>query len=336
LSITEEDWRELDTPQGTPGRSMRRIHPESPHDLFIVVNYPSRQRMLVLETDAATYERVPSTLGRLPRTLGLEIQFARLSRRNYELRIGLTADELKGVFTSLVTDIARAVQSARDGITAVTTAINRFERWQALLESVRDSGLGPEARRGLFGELLMFRDFVLPSLGASDAVMSWTGPEGTHQDFQLPTLAIEVKTSSARASSEIAIANERQLDNTGVSNLILALVVLDERRGGLGVSLNSMVENTRQAISGLAAQTQFNELLIEVGYFPSHHDLYDEPRYTVRETRFWSVKDDFPRIIEPELRPGVSTCSYRIQTTGLDEYHISGNEVKNLIRGTNG
>jgi hypothetical protein len=186
------------------------------------------------------------------------------------------------------------------------------------------------------GELLILRDLVLPSLGASDAVMSWTGPEGTHQDFQLPTLAIEVKTSSARASSEITMANERQLDNTGVSDLILALVVLDERRGGLGVSLNSMVESTRQAIPSLATQMQFNELLIAVGYLPSHHDRYDEPRYTVREIRFWSVKDDFPRIIEPELRPGVSTCSYRIQTTGLDEYRISGNEVKNLIRGTNG
>ncbi|MEU4539011.1 PD-(D/E)XK motif protein [Streptosporangium sp. NPDC023825] len=336
MSITEDDWRRLDTPQGTPGRSLRRLHPESPHDLFIVVTYPSRQRMLLLKTNAITYEQASDALGHLPRTLGLEIRFVRLTRREYELHIALTADELREVFSSLVTDIAAAVQAAPDALSAVVTAINRFQRWQNLLKSVGEEGLGKEERRGLFGELLVLRDFVLPGLAVSDALASWTGPTGTSQDFQLPRLAIEVKTSSARASSEISIASERQLDDTGVEELFLALVVVDERRGGTGASLNTMAESTRAAITSLAAQTLFSDLLVRAGYFSNHRDRYDEPRYTVREIRFWAVKNDFPRIIEPELRTGVSTCAYRIQTAGLDTYRIPGNEVKKIIRGTHG
>jgi hypothetical protein len=167
-------------------------------------------------------------------------------------------------------------------------------------------------------------------------VAAWTGPTGTNQDFQLPRLALEIKASSHRTSAEIPIANERQLDDTGVENLILVMVVLDERRGGTGTSLNTIVEDTRQAIPDIATREQLDDLLIQVGYFPAHREQYDEPRYTVREIRYWSVRSDFPRITETDLRPGVSTCSYRIHTTGLDEYRMPADGVRDLIGGTDG
>ncbi|MEV5754942.1 PD-(D/E)XK motif protein [Actinoallomurus sp. NPDC052308] len=335
MRITETDWQDLETPQGTPGRSMRRIHPESPHDLHIAVTYPQRQRMLVLDTDERGYERAVIAFGRLPRTQGLELAFSRLSRQHYELRIALTSDSLKTVFTTLVVDIARAISQAPDGASAVTTAINQFERWQTLLQSVGEDGLNLAARRGLYGELLILRDYVIPELGPASGVMSWTGPSGTNQDFQLPSCAIEVKATTARASSELTIANERQLDGTGVAYLVLALVILDERRGGLGTSLNAMVESARQTLPQ-AAQADLDEHLAKVGYFSQHAANYEEPRYTLREIRFWSVHDDFPRITEPELRSGVSNCNYRIQTTGLDAYVLALDDVRNIIRGSHG
>lgn len=335
MSITEADWQDLETPQGTPGRSMRRIHPESPHDIHIAVTYPHRQRMLVLDTDERAYERAATAYGRLPRTQGLELAFTRLTRQHYELTIALTSNGLKNVFTTLVIDIARAISQAPDGASAVNTAINQFERWQTLLRSLGEDGLGVEARRGLFGELLLLRDYAIPELGPADAVLSWTGPSGSNQDFQMTDCAIEVKATTARASSEIVIANERQLDGTGVAELLLALVVLDERRGGTGTSLNAMVESVRAALAG-PAQADLEERLARIGYFSQHMSHYDEPRYTLREIRFWSVRGEFPRIIESELRSGVSTCSYRIQTAGLDAYVMAQDEVRKLIRGSHG
>jgi hypothetical protein len=335
MNITEADWEELETPQGTPGRSMRRIHAESPHDIYIAVTSPRRQRMLVLETDERAYERAAAAYGRLPRTQGLDLAFVRLTRQNYELTIALTSDGLKNVFTTLVTDIARAVSQAPDGIGAVTMAINQFERWQTLLKSLGEDGLGGDARRGLYGELLVLRDYAVPEVGPAGAILAWTGPLGTNQDFQLTDCAIEVKATTARASSEITIANERQLDGTGVANLVFALVVLDERRGGTGTSLNAMVESTRAALHG-PTQPALEERLARVGYFAQHAGHYDEPRYTLRDIRFWSVHGNFPRITESELRPGVTTCSYRIQTTGLDNYLLAPDNVRKLIRGDHG
>ncbi|MFB4308396.1 PD-(D/E)XK motif protein [Actinomadura sp. GTD37] len=335
MSITEENWRELETPQHTPGRSMRRIHAESAHDIHIAVTYPQRKRMLVLDTDDRAYERAATAYGRLPRTQGLELAFTRLTRQHYELTITLTSDSLKNVFTPLVMDIAWAISQATDDVGAVTTAINQFERWQTLLKSLGEDGLGADARRGLYGELLVLKDYVIPELGPANGILGWTGPLGTNQDFQLTDCAIEVKATTARATSEITIANERQLDRTGTADLVFGLVVLDERRGGLGTSLNAMVEGVRAALPG-PPQAGLEGRLARIGYFPQHTNNYDEPRYTLREIRFWSVHGDFPRIVESEFRPGVSTCSYRIQTAGLDAYAITKDEVRKLIRGSHG
>ncbi|MFC4914094.1 PD-(D/E)XK motif protein [Actinomadura gamaensis] len=331
MNPTEADWEQLNTPAGARGRSMLRLHGDSPHNLFIAVSHPDRQRMLILETDTSSYEQAAGDLGSLPRTGGLEMRFARVSRNSYELVAVLTSDELREVFTPLVSDIAGAVASAPDSLGAVRAAIDRFRRWQDLLKAVGEDGLGSEARRGLFGELLFLNEFVLPARGAHDAVLSWTGPQGADQDFQLPQLTVEVKCSSTRASSEITIANERQLDSTSAPNLLLALFVLDERRGGTGTSLNVLVEQARHRLLGPETRARFDDLLVNAGYFRHHRQRYDEPRYTVRDIRFWSVSGDFPRVVVSDLRPGVTSCRYRIHTTGLDQYRLQDKEVRSLI-----
>jgi hypothetical protein len=287
--------------------------------------------MLVLETDSASYEAAASDLGRLPKTSGLEIRFAKVSRRRFELLVVLTSNELREVFTPLVSDIADAASSAPDTLGAVRMAIDRFRRWQDLLKAVSVNGLGDEARRGLYGELLVLNDLVLPARGAYSAVQAWTGPQGTDQDFQLRQGAIEVKSCTARTASEITIANERQLDDTTVPNLLLALVVLDERRGGQGTSLNAVVERVRHQLLGPGPRARFEDLLVQAGYFAHHRDRYDEPRYTVRDIRVWSVSGDFPRIIASDLREGVTACRYRIQTTRLDHHRLPVHDVRTLI-----
>ncbi|GAA1225588.1 hypothetical protein GCM10009665_15050 [Kitasatospora nipponensis] len=336
MTITEDDWRELEAPQATPGRSIRRLHPESTHDMYLAVSHPGLRRMLVLKGDAPAAEGVARSLSRLPPTAGLELQLNSLSRQDYELQVVLTADDLREVFSPLVADIAGATHSAPSTADALLAAVERFERWQHLLRSIGKDGLGPEIRRGLFGELLILRDYLMPSLPGLEAVNAWTGPTGTSQDFQLPSVAVEAKASTAKSTHRIRISSERQLDSTGTPALLLSLISLDERRGGSGESLNAMVDRIRERLTSVAARSRLDSLLIQAGYLPGHRDHYDEPRYTSRDLRFWSVRDDFPRLVESDLRPGVGDCTYHVDTSGLDDYLLTTDEVTNLIRGTHG
>lgn len=333
MTITEGEWRELEAPQDAPGRSRIRLHPESPIDIFLSVSHPGQQRMLILRADARSADHIVRSVGRLPRAAGLEMTLSAVSRLEYELQVILTANELREVFNPLVTDVAETARAAPEAATALTAAVDRFERWQDLLRAVSRNGLGPESRLGLYGELLLFGDHVLPALMQVEAVEAWTGPVGANQDFQLPEVAIEAKASTAKRPRSIRIASERQLDSTGTPALLLALAMLDERRGGTGKSLNMMVDHIRERLTSPAARARFDGRLVQAGYLPGQRDLYDEPRYTLRELRFWQVRGEFPRVVESNLPEGVSDCTYHVSTSGLDQYRATTDEVSELIGG---
>jgi hypothetical protein len=311
VTVTEDEWRELESPQDVPGRSSLRLHPASPLDIFLSVSHPGRQRMLVFRADARSADPIVRSVGRLPTAAGIEMILSAVSRTEYELQVILTADGLREVFNPLVTDVAETARAAPTAAKALAAAVDRFERWQDLLRAVSRDGLSAEARRGLYGELLVLGDVLLTSLSQTEAVEAWTGPTGTNQDFQLPELAIETKASVAKRPTSIRIASERQLDGTGVPALFLALASLD-------------------------ARARFDGLLIQVGYLPGRPDLYEEPRYTLRELRFWHVREGFPRLVESDLPEGVGNCTYHVSTPGLDAYRTTADDVKKLIGGSHG
>jgi hypothetical protein len=331
--ITERDWDQLEADQHARGTTVRRVYPRSSQEIFIAVRHPDGCRMLTLGISTRAAGDVLRRLHALPRTRGIEMQFARLGDGRGELRVVLTDNGLREVFNPLASDIASTAQALTDTPDAVMAAVSRFEHWRRMLASIADTGLSPEHRRGLFGELTILRRHLLPALRALDAVRAWAGPTAANQDFQLPRAAIEVKASSGKEPQVLLISNERQLDDKGVPRLLLAHISLDERQGGNGESLNAAVDGTRDALGDAAARDLLDDLLVRTGYLHRHRDLYDEPRYTVRKQRFWEVAGDFPRITEGDLRPGVGDCRYSITTAGLERYLLSPEDMAEAISG---
>jgi Putative PD-(D/E)XK family member, (DUF4420) len=333
MTISEQDWEQLEADRHARGVAVRRVYPESAHDIFIAVRHPDNCRMLTLRVPPRDADDALRRVRALPRTRGLELQLARLPDDGSELRVVLTDGGLREVFNPLAGDIAAAAQAAPGPAAAVLAAASRFEHWRRMLERLDGTGLTPEARRGLFGELRILRGHLLPALPAAEAVAAWTGPAAANQDFQLPAAAIEVKATSAKEPQTLMISNERELDPHGAARLILACLSLDERRGGTGESLNTAVGSARAAVPDTGARSLLDDLLVRAGYLQSQRDLYDEPRYTVRRECFWHVTGDFPRITEADLRPGVGDCRYRISTAGLDQYLMTAGQVGAVIIG---
>jgi hypothetical protein len=333
MAISERDWERLAAGQHAVGMTVRRIHPESAHDMFIAIRHPDRCRMVTLRIGARDADEALRQLRVLPRTRGIEMQFAQLANHYSELRVVLTDNSLREVFNPLADDIATTAGAAPCGTQAVLAAVNRFEHWRLMLERLADTGLHPEARRGLFGELTILRYHLLPALPAADAVSAWTGPTAANQDFQLADAAIEVKTSSGKEPQTLVIASERELDGQGTGTLILAHLSLDEHRGGKGESLNSIIDGTRALVTDAVASALLDDLLVRAGYLSQQRELYDEPRYSVRKQRFWRVTRDFPRITETDLRAGVGDCRYCISTAGLEPYLMTTDQVAAAVTG---
>ncbi|MFF5230676.1 PD-(D/E)XK motif protein [Dactylosporangium sp. NPDC000521] len=332
-TVTEAKWSMLAAKPHSGGVVSMRIHPRSGQDIFIAVRYPSGERMLAVRVPTAAAEVAIRKLGQPSQTRGIRVELATAGDGLTDLRIVLTASDRRDVFNPLATDVAYAAAAAHGPEQALSGAIRRFEHWRALLRSIADTGLASEARLGLYGELATLRDHLLPVVPETEAVEAWTGPTGTNQDFQLGSVAVEVKTTAAHRPQHLTINNERQLDPTGVGTLLLAHLSVDERRGGSGETINSAVDGIANALRGTTALQHFQDLLLRSGYLSEDRHLYDEPRYTRRSLTFWHVVDDFPRIVESDLRSGVGDCRYQIGTAGLERFAVPPDELPGILKG---
>ena len=208
-----------------------------------------------------------------------------------------------------------------DAAEAVLAAVGRFEHWRQMLQSLADSGpdTGGTARAVRRADLPP-RTTSWPPCPRQMRSAAWTGPTGRNQDFQLPGAAIEVKTSSGKEPQTIVISSERELDDTGTGRLILAHFSLDERRGGSGESLNTLVDRTRAAVTDAAARSLLDDLLVRAGYLRAPARPVRRAPVHRPQAALLARHRDFPRITEADLRPGVGDCEYRISTAGLEQY----------------
>jgi hypothetical protein len=317
----EEIWKDQEAgPAGGSGGCLaRRIYPGSAVELRLAIEKPSNARLLLLRV-AASVLRTPRDF---PRSLGFEVRRVSDSvdgRKYVHLMVRLSQPQFRDVFTSMAEDVARHVAGAANDEEAVRTLVGRLERWQAFLKLHSPDGLSEESQQGLYGELWFLCLRLIPHLGPRDAVRSWKGPAGALQDFQLPDLAVEVKTSIGKQHQKLTISSERQLDPTGVSLLLLFHLSLDARQGS-GETLPGRVRLARELVApDPLAAVEFEQVLFEAGYLDCHAPAYERVGYTVRESNFFEVRDQFPRIVEADLKKGVGDVRYTVSVAECKNY----------------
>ena len=270
-----------------------------------------------------------------PAASGFELRHVPLpddGSRMITLGVILTRPDHADVFTSLVDDVSRRVAAAASDKMAVMELIARLRRWQGFLQRHEPEGLGPEERRGLYGELWFMREHLLSLLPPGIAVGSWCGPRAVNHDFQLRGCAVEVKTSVGKRHQMLHIASERQLDETGVGTLALFHLSLDERTGQ-GETLVQIVADLRSRVSPEPiAVEELESRLIDAGYLDSQAYRYQSVGYTPRDSAFFRVGDQFPRITEGNLLPGVGDVRYTISLAACQPFLMTEQDARSLIR----
>jgi hypothetical protein len=212
---------------------------------------------------------------------------------------------------------------------ATTLLLARLTRWQDFLRRSRDH-LGQQAVIGLFGELWLLRDLLIPQ-GGVGTISSWAGAQQAPQDFIFPGLcAVEVKTSTARPVGSATIHGERQLDDTGLRCLFLACLRLevDDR----GESLNEVVASLRERTATAPEFADgFEFLLAQAGWLERHAPFYESLRFRVAQQRFFEVSGKFPRVIPGALPPGVDNVAYCLDLKTCVDHERSRSYVEQLF-----
>jgi Putative PD-(D/E)XK family member, (DUF4420) len=308
---------------GELGRQRRRVIAETCHDCFLAVTFPGRHRLLSVVTDGDPLRAAIS------RPLTSAVQLAHGTEPTSgrpTVDIFLRDDSHSDIFTALVADLLSAlVRSDKPG-TSGKLLLARLEDWRRLLATVSAQGLTTEQQRGLFGELSVLRDLLLPEVGSA-AVLAWTGPDCQLQDFQFPDGAIEVKTTSGNSAQIVRITNERQLDHQVVGQLFLITLALDVRREGPGLTLPDLVGDVRAKVRPLGMAAELEQRLNMGGYLETQAHLYSDHRYAVRQRLVHAVRGNFPRITERDLPDGLSDVSYTLDLHAASDFRTSEPEM---------
>lgn len=329
ISELETLWDELESSTVARGITVRRFCANATVDIFVGIESPARTRLLLIEAS----DRALSACGtNWPQSAGVTVAIEPGARSDACSRVvvRLTVPTYRDVFSVLVADLLGVLKPAQDESSAVLSFVARLARWQRLLARHGPDGLSPAEQRGLYGELLFIRTFLLSATTAQRAIDGWLGPLAKDQDFQFARCSIEVKTSAGNPDHQVPVSNVRQLDETASSSgaLFLFHASLEERHEQ-GESLVAIVEDLRGELGPLSGR--FDELLMQAGYLDIHASRYAHTGYVVKGHRFFAVRDEFPRIRERELRSGVGDVRYTVQLGACAPFALPDASVLDLV-----
>jgi len=331
----EELWREMEVEAETgdaPAWLTRFALPQPSQPLLIAMETSANRRALLLPLPRIA---IPSRR-EWPRCRGLEV-FSVVIAGHPHLGVRLLDSSCADVFTALAEDVASRVAAAADPRAMAASLLGRLRRWQKFL-AAGAAGLSLEQQRGLYGELHMLREHLLPGLGAEAAVAGWLAPQRTHQDFQLASGAVEVKTTTAKQPQSVRIASERQLDSAGIPALFLHVVVLDEREVEsvlpvVGEGLPDVVRDLRQQLRTTAAAAEtFEDRLLDAGYLEADAPRYEHRRFALRGEHTYRVRSSFPRLVETNLPTGIGDVSYALSLAACEPFATSIEDMVARLR----
>ncbi len=245
----------------------------------------------------------------------------------------LVKSDYAEVFYTLVNDLMNSIEGKEKEENFIEEFFSRLGVWKLFLKNAGAKGLGPDRRRGLFGELQFLNEVLIPQLG-KEALSLWVGPDQASHDIQSGSVGVEIKTSAGTKSQKIHISSERQLDNEGFDHLYVYQLSISARKNA-HPNLNDMVDSIREKIKGNGSLIiHFNTMLLRSGYNELHKDLYMTEGYIVEEVNVFEVKEDFPRIIGPDLMPGVGGLKYTVDVSSIVDFKVDEDDFVRKLKGS--
>jgi hypothetical protein len=221
--------------------------------------------------------------------LAAAVQFT-VRKDGYRVAVASTVAE--SMATHFLEEIIQLVESGHAAGDAGRTAL---QHWRELIAQAPGTTLSNEALAGLFGELEVL-ETVLQQGGT---LGHWTGWTKDQNDFRLPNLVLEVKTTMSANYRRVRVHGLRQLaaPEDG-SCLVLVLRRLEASPTG-----RSVPDLTDALVRLGAPRPKLLECLARVHYSEQHRTQYEQLRFVSQELTLRRVDDGHPRLTPEILRP---------------------------------
>ena len=211
---------------------------DSTHQIEINIGYEELNQKTLLIRNSGIISELPSSKS----IAASNYQF---SDGTWVLSFRLVQSDNEEVFLRFCWDIIESSRDITENI--IDFIVQRYLKWQRLMEYKRPNILPAARQKGLMGEL-MFLAECTKTMGLQEALESWCGPEGADQDFIYDDTWTEVK-AIAMASATISISSLEQLDTDIDGSLMLYRIDKTTDTDANGFTLKDIVQNTRVLFS---------------------------------------------------------------------------------------
>jgi len=314
-----------------PGEGLleRRILPNAQCNLFLAIERPSGSRMLLFHAE-------PSSVAKylpFPGSRCFEVRTEEIKAKYLAIQLVLTNLDFTELFDVLIRDISSFLAEEQNDDIMARKFFERLARWKVFFDRCSPNGLGENAQQGLYGELMILRDYILPNIDKKAAISAWTGPLNEIQDFQFSSCAIEVKTTSSKQHQKLSVNSERQLDESTAPLLFVVHLSFNVSLTD-GETLPDIVGTMRKSLEdNTNALILLNDRLLESGYLDQHSDNYSQRTYAIRELNVFKVEGDFPRITEKDIRNGVGDVHYTVSVAECRHFRVPLDDLVILLKG---
>lgn len=251
---------------------------------------------------------------------GIQIQLDQSSTPN-KLIILLKDTKDWEIFLILCNDLIRVMKEHDEDI--IINVMKRLERWQKLLRKSTFRIMSKEEQMGLYSELKILLDYIIPAYGDSAGIHGWVGALGDKQDFLLENFAIEVKSFRMTSGNVVWISSKEQL-NSEKNPLYLFACALNE--AGSGETIADLVKSIIGTIKNENLLSEFTEKVEEYGYFP---EIPQETlsMFVLEQVTSYEVREGFPKIALEYVSPLIPNLKYSIDLSGCSPFKVKINSI---------
>lgn len=251
---------------------------------------------------------------------GIQIQLDQSSSPN-KLILLLKESKDWEIFLILCNDLINVMKEHNENI--IVNVMKRVERWQKLLRKSSFKIMSKEEQMGLYSELKILRDYIIPAYGYSVGIHGWVGALGDKQDFLLKNFAIEVKSFRMTSGNRVWISSKEQL-NSEKNPLYLFSCALNE--AGSGETIADLVKSIKEKIENESLSNEFTEKVEEYGYFP---EIPQESlsKFLLEQVIGYEVRDGFPKIASEHVSHLIPNIKYNIDLSGCTNFKVNITDI---------
>jgi hypothetical protein len=288
------------------GNGYLKLGVEHTLDLQIGYSQSGYKSFVVMDTNV---------IKNIPSSFAVKVTNVQLTNMSWILEFQLVHLSFEEEFLRLCWDMIEYSSGEENTLNAL---IHRYMTWQKLLQYENKSIMSFQRQKGLLGELI-YLSAKIDDIGIEDAVDSWTGPDGSDQDYQFALEWAEIKSISL-ASETVHISSLQQLQQEMEGQLIV--YILESATAGEDrISLVDVVNEIKTKLANNARYLdRFDLKLYKYGYRKNCENEYRENQFRFIEKREYVVNDLFPKLVGGNVSAEIVSCKYELSLAAIEKY----------------